>query len=242
MDGLFDKEIANGLNSLFALHCCLVSVTSLLVYDSLLCLSDEVSLVWLSGLRGNSGKKKSSILRYLYVTSRLLAFLLCSTVIYTTFPISVKRDIWRYSFLDTCLFNMAASLHVLQMKVLIDTFLVFCFIYNAFSLPRLEYERLMKILYRDGFQFFLVIITMRIINVAFTATNKTTLFAIWVVPSGIIVTVVSLRVSLRLFREDHEDEEALPLNIRSQCIEQSYLDSQSEGHESRWYDYIWRSN
>ncbi|PAV17970.1 hypothetical protein PNOK_0645600 [Pyrrhoderma noxium] len=94
MDGSSNKEIVNGLNNLFALHCCLVSVTSLLVYDSLLCLSDEVSLVWLSGLRGNSGKKKSSILRYLYVTSRLLAFLLCFTVLYTAFPISVKRDIW----------------------------------------------------------------------------------------------------------------------------------------------------
>ena len=64
---------------------------------------------------------------------------------------------------------------------------------------------------------------MRIINVVFASTHEITLSNIWVMyvlmnfienkhaeqpesPSGIVAAIVSLRVSLRLFHEDHEDE------------------------------------
>ncbi|KAL5498047.1 hypothetical protein ACEPAH_2978 [Sanghuangporus vaninii] len=117
---------------------------------------------------------------------------------------------------------------------LLDISLVLFFILNALSRPRLESENLVRIIYSDGIQFFLTMICMRTINVVFTAFAPPTLFFLGTIFSGAMVTTVSSRVFLSLFRaaqdplrpSDYYDGECISLMLtrtRSRCSRDAFL-------------------
>ncbi|KAL5520584.1 hypothetical protein ACEPAF_2585 [Sanghuangporus sanghuang] len=117
---------------------------------------------------------------------------------------------------------------------LLDISLVLFFILNALSRPRLESQNLVRIIYSDGIQFFLTMICMRTINVVFTAFAPPTLFFLGTIFSGSMVTTVSSRVFLNLFRaaqdplrpNDYYDGESISLVLtrtQSQCSRDPFL-------------------
>lgn len=139
----------------------------------------------------------------------LINFIICKTIIITfagvvIAELSEKLIFIQFENVRVCFTSVALRLDLgVWITALLFDILAFTLLFvNAMARPRLESQRLLKLLYQDGMVFFLTTFSMRIFNLVMSSLNSPSLFYLGFIFSGATLTMATSRVFLNLFSID----------------------------------------